>query len=270
MDTSVESMSQVDFDGFVFRKSLMLQLELQEVLSALGRLDDLVCLEVGGNNALFSYQLRRHGGHWKTLALDAATAARLKDSLESDVDVLPSEGGFAEKHTYDVAVIAGGELDAMLGDHDFVKRCHHVLKPDGRLIVCVERKKRISLMNLIKPLLTGTHQSAFTESRLFETLKNGFDVSSVRTYMRFFSTWVDDTVRHMAKRRQQEPLEDQRRFYNVAGVFYWIAFQIDALLFLTRGHRMIAVARRRGWRSREAPILSDGRKISEAVLSSLD
>jgi hypothetical protein len=59
---------------------------------------------------------------------------------------------------------------------------------------------------------------------------------------------------------------ERQRFHAAAGVFYWIAFQLDALLLMTRGYRMIAVARRRDWRSREAPILSDGRSISEAVL----
>ena len=58
-----------------------------------------------------------------------------------------------------------------------------------------------------------------------------------------------------------------RRVLSIGGFFYKIAEQFDMLLLFNRGHRLVAVGKRRGWRPRDAPILVDGRSISEAVLS---
>ena len=57
------------------------------------------------------------------------------------------------------------------------------------------------------------------------------------------------------------------RMYSVAGIFYVLAAQLDMLLFFTRGHYLIAHAKRRAWRPRKTPVQSDGRTITEAVLS---
>jgi hypothetical protein len=51
------------------------------------------------------------------------------------------------------------------------------------------------------------------------------------------------------------------------GILYRLFYQLDLLLFFTKGHRMLAVAHRRAWRRRDTPVLVDGRTLSEAVLS---
>jgi SAM-dependent methyltransferase len=268
MSDAQQSMTEAERDGFIFRKSMPMQMDLQEVLAALGDAGDLVCLEIGSSNAMFSYQLRRAGGHWHSLVADDETAARVREVVEDHVGVLPPEGEepFA-KHTFD-AVIVLGMLEAQTSDAAFVKRCHRMLKPEGRLIVCAARQKSLSLLNPVRGVLqrSGQVRTGYTESRLFAALKSGFDVSSLRTYQRFFMALTAAVVESMDGRRSSAPAEARCRLYKVASVFFWFAFQFDALLFLTRGHRMIAVAKRRGWRSREAPVLSDGRTISEAVL----
>jgi len=268
MNDAHRSLTAAELDGFVFRKSLAMQMELQEALAALGNPADLDCLEIGSVNAMFSYQLRRAGGQWHTLATDAETADRIREVVEEHVDVLPPDGDEPfGKFTFDVVMVFG-MLEARTSDAAFVKRCHRMLKPDGRLIVCAARQKPFSLLNPVRGLLqrSGQVRTGYTESRLFAELKNGFDVASVRTYQRFCMALTAAIVDSMDECRMAGPAEGRCRLYRVASVFYWLAFQIDALFFLTRGHRMIAVAKRRGWRSREAPVLSDGRTISEAVL----
>ncbi len=264
-DTGIHR-NTADFDGYIFRKSLPLQIELHEIQTALGNASDMACLEIGGTNAMFSYQLRRAGGQWHTLTMDEATARRLRDEFAADADVMPAEDDRFPKFTFDAVIVAGGILESQQAEGEFIRRCHRMLKSDGRLILCTERSKRFSLISLFRKLLPVSIGTAYTESRLFGVLKNGFDVSNVRTYMRFFTTSVDIGVQALLRRHSGRTLEELQKFYLIAGVFYWIAFQLDALLLFTRGHRLIAVAGRRGWRSREAPVLSDGRSISEAVL----
>jgi len=268
MSEAGQGMSAVELDGFVFRKSLAMQIELQESRAALRDVADLVCLDIGSSNAMFSYQLRRAGGRWHSLTADAATAARIREVVEDHVEVLPPppEEPFA-KGTFDV-VIVFGMLETQASDAAFVKQCHRMLKTDGRLIVCAARKKPFSLLNTVRGRLqpAGQLRIGYTEGRLFAALKSGFDVSSLRTYQRFFMALASAVVESMDSRRAAGPVDARCRLHKAAAILYWFAFQLDALLFLTRGHRMIAVAKRRGWRLREAPVLSDGRSITEAVL----
>ncbi|MGQ9663098.1 MAG: hypothetical protein ACUVWX_12290 [Kiritimatiellia bacterium] len=57
-----------------------------------------------------------------------------------------------------------------------------------------------------------------------------------------------------------------RRRLFLGAVLYTLAYQLDLLLFFTRGYYMVASAKRRAWRPRTAPVLSDGRSLSEVVL----
>jgi hypothetical protein len=51
--------------------------------------------------------------------------------------------------------------------------------------------------------------------------------------------------------------------------FSWLAYQLDALLLLTKGYYLLACAKRHAWRPRKAPVLNDGRRIGDAVLSKI-
>jgi hypothetical protein len=50
---------------------------------------------------------------------------------------------------------------------------------------------------------------------------------------------------------------------------FGLAYQLDFLLFFSRGNYLIANAKRRAWLPRKTPVLSDGRSITEAVLSKI-
>jgi hypothetical protein len=110
----------------------------------------------------------------------------------------------------------------------------------------------------------------YSESDLFRILKNGFDVHHMRSYSRFFLEFTDTIAQFLVRRARQsaEGTEKERlATYSTFHVLYGLAFQLDMLLFFTRGHHLIALAKRRAWRPRNAPVLVDGRSISEAVLS---
>ncbi len=91
----------------------------------------------------------------------------------------------------------------------------------------------------------------------------------MRSSSRFFIELVDTIACGIANKRQERDTAAQMQLYKILSPFYWIAYQLDLLIFLARGHRLIASAKRHAWRSRDAPILSDGRSISEAVLKPL-
>lgn len=249
-----------------FRASLPEQLRLDELLRALGEVGDQTCLDVGADNPLLSYHLRRHGGVWHSAVMNEDEAGQVREVVGENVHVLNADALPFENKMFDaVAVI--GMLERVLDDHVFVEECHRVLKPDGRLVLSVARRKPCSLIPLLRRL-PGSEQDrlgwvrpGYTEPQLFRVLKHGFDVHSVRSHGRFFVQLTDAAVNALGGRGPS------RWFYTVANLFYRLAFQLDMLLFFTRGHSLVVLAKRRAWRPRMAPVLSDGRTISEAVLS---
>ncbi len=267
MSESGQSVTHADLNAHIFLKSVPLQVTLQEILKAVGDLQGRSCLAIGSENAMMSYQLRRGGGNWQELVFDDAMAEVIHELVGEEIRVF---GGtslpFGDK-SFDVVVILDG-LSSQTSDAEFIEMCHKVLKPDGRLIVCVPRQKKMTFIGPLRTLL-GLTPGGYSESHLFGILKSGFDVMSMRSYSRFFVEFVDAWVRGLALRRRDRAPVGQRRVYSVAYAFYWLAYQLDLLIFMSRGHRLIACAKRRAWRSRDAPILVDGRSISEAVLSPL-
>ncbi|MDA1043885.1 MAG: methyltransferase domain-containing protein [Verrucomicrobia bacterium] len=255
-----------------FERLLPLHMRLREILRALGRIDDLACLEIGAVNGALSQQLRRRGGKWHSVVYDGASAQRIASVIEENVVVLDKRLPF-EKKLFDVILVNSG-LERYRDDISFIEDCHRVLKPDGRIVVNVSRVKRFTILRSLRslfgvsPELRGYVRSGYSEQHLFEVLKNGFDVLNMKSYSRFFTELVDVFVDRLANGRSAAPLGGySRRVYSVGGFFYRIADQFDMLLLFNRGHRLIAIGKRRGWRPRDAPILVDGRSISEAVLS---
>ena len=267
MSESGQGVTRAELDVHIFRKSVTLQVTLQEIVKAAGDLDGRSGLAIGSRNAMMSYQLRRSGGSWQELVFAEDIASNIHEIVGEDVQIFDGKSLPYRAKSFDVVVVLGG-VAAQPSDASFIEMCHKVLKPDGRLIVCVPREKRMTLITPIRRLC-GLPPGGYSESHLFGILKHGFDVMTMRSYSRFFVELVDAIVRGGAKRRATHEPAEQLRMYSIAYAFYWVAYQLDLLIFLVRGHRLIACAKRRAWRSRNAPILIDGRSISEAVLSPL-
>ncbi len=268
-EQAAAEVTEAGADGYLFRRSLMLQTELQEVLGVAGHLDDLRCLEVGASNAMFSYQLHAAGGKWETLAADAVSAERVSEALDRSVGVMTDDTAWPEEEGAFDLIVLPGVLEVRDVDVAFVERCHRLLAGGGRMILTLAREKRFTLL---KPLLRsrtspgGNPRRLYSERRLYALLKCGFDVIQVRTYARFFTALCDWFVLRMLENPANRSIEARCRVADRAHWLYWLAYQLDFLLFLTRGHRMVAVAVRHSWKSREAPVLMDGRSIGEAVL----
>jgi SAM-dependent methyltransferase len=261
---------------FLFRKCLPYHLRLQESLRFLeGGTEGRVCLDVGAGNAVVSYHLRKLGGEWHTVPGPDQSKAAVKTVVGKNVK--EAAGGalpFGDK-TFDVVVVFDA-LQRVASPEEFIAECHRVMKPDGRLIIHSEHAKAWSLVRPIRSLLRVTYErrglsrSGYTESDLFALLKHGFDVHQVRSYSRFWVEVVDAASQAMLARRDPtspEYADSVRGVYSIVGPLYRLAYQLDLLLFFTRGHSLVAIAKRRAWRPRNAPVLVDGRSISEVVLS---
>jgi hypothetical protein len=268
MSDSDQVTTDAAVDDYIFRRSIHMQVMVQGLLKAAGDISGKRCLAIGSPNAMMSRQLRLAGGNWKELAFSDEMRERVAAITgDNSVKVYKGDGKlpFRDK-SFDLIFILAG-LSDQKSDYDFVEMCHKVIDSDGHLIVCVPREKKLSLIGPIRSLF-GVSETVYNERKLFDILKNGFDVLHMRSSSRFFIELVDAITRGMSKKSAASG-GDRTKAYKIAYPFYAVAYQLDALIFFTRGHRLIASAKRHSWRSRTAPILSDGRSISEAVLKPL-
>lgn len=258
----------------MFKKNLPLQVRLHETMKALGETGGHTCLDIGAENPMMCAYLRRRGGTWFSAATSDAAAAAAKIVVGDNVDVLRTGEFPYKKQTFDSVVILSG-LERVISDHDFIEECHRILKPDGFLVVNVPHVRNWSTIHPVRRILgirpekKGWVRAGYTESELFNILKHGFDVHNMRTYSRLCVEFVDAVTQFLLERTgvSDEYEKGALRIRSLTNPFYLFANQLDMPFFLARGHVLIAVAKRRAWRPRNAPVLVDGRSISEAVLS---
>ncbi len=261
--------------AFQFRHSVPLRMRLHETIKITGTTEGLTCLDIGSPNGALSALLRKQGGRWHSAAFTKDAEASVGAAVDGNVHRVTDRTLPFKRKIFDLVVIFDG-LEGFHADEAFIEECHRILKPDGRLIVNVHHDKPFSVARGLRSLLTTIRESpgldyvGYSESQLFSILKHGFDVHSVRSYSRFFVEFIDCIVTFVLDGLQRDPGETKRsvrRVYLVASPFYWLASQLDLLIFFTRGHALVASAKRRAWRPRNAPVLVDGRSITEAVLS---
>jgi SAM-dependent methyltransferase len=275
-DSAISLSSEGQESLSLFNCVLPWKVKLQEIIKLLGSTEGEDCLEIGAHNGGISYYLRKRGGTWHSVV----TSSHARDSVTKVVgdNVHLMESGILpfKKHTFDVVVVVDF-LEITDADSVFIEECHRVLKPDGRLLINVARSTPWSLINPLRRMLgreMGKQPDlylGYNEPELFTLLKHGFDVHTVRKYSRFLVELVNTIVRLIVVRIGKNGEGDAgiRKVYSTARFFYWLAYQLDLLMFLCKGHHLLASAQRRAWRARNAPVLIDGRKISEAVLSPL-
>lgn len=231
---------------------------------AIGRMN---LLDIGLPNPAASAELRACGGTWTTVARSPSHAAEASAFLHADVACLGCGGEipFAD-HVFDVVVVALDMLTAMPDTMALIKECNRVLRPTGNLILSVQAKRPLSILDSIRARHTkdpaNPFAPRFTEESLFDTLKNGFDVLEVESYCKFFVEWARLRERKLAEDGlpESEIARQLRRRYAVSNV-------ADKLLsFAAKGHVIIVSARRRQWSNRVGPLIVDGRSISDTVL----
>lgn len=260
----------------LFRKLLPRQIKLREIVRLLGSPDGKTCLDAGHDNAAVSKHLRSLGGSWSTVVRHEEARPAVEEAVGDKVNVFDGRSLPFDDKVFDVVVLSDF-LERVTDDHELITECHRILKPTGRLIVDVPHAKRWSVLRPFEALF-GTApakaervRSGYTEAELFQLLKHGFDVHTVRSYSKVFVELIDILVCFRARRNAGSAGYDERlvRLYSRAYPFYWLAFQLDGLLFFAKGYNIVAVAVRHPWRPRNAPVLHDGRSITEVVLSKI-
>jgi len=287
IDTADRGSVPEDWHQRLFKKSILKQAKLRQIVALLGPTQGHECLDAGGDNGLISYNLRMRGGTWTSIDMSEKAVESIRKVVGDRVQLVTGPSLPFPDNTFDVMVIID-MLEHVEDDAQFIEECHRVLKQDGRLIVNVPHIKRGAILYPIRRLLGLTDEihghvrPGYTQSQLFVLLKDGFNVEEVRTYSKFFVESLDTVIRFITQRLSGGAGEDAKgvmidekdfgrmekmfRVYSILYPFFWLATRLDMLLFFTKGYSLIVRARCRQWRPRKTPVLRDGRSIAEAAL----
>jgi SAM-dependent methyltransferase len=246
----------------LFNKSVLKQTKFKEITELLGETHQLHCLDIGSDNGVISYLLRKRGGSWKSADLDEKAIRSIDELVKCDVFQIDGRRTPFEDNEFDLVVIVDF-LEHVETDQEFIDELFRVIKPGGRLIINVPHIKN-SLLRKFRLAIGETDEKhghvrpGYTPDGLTQLLRGGFTVVSWRTYSKFFSECVDTLVTFASgwlKRGEEGSSkglivtgQDLNRhlkifrFYSFTYPLLWLVAKLDGLLFWTSGYMLIAKA----------------------------
>jgi SAM-dependent methyltransferase len=94
------------------------------------------CLDIGSDNGVVSYLLRKRGGTWKSADLEQEAVDSTRALVEQDVYQIDGGRTPFQDDAFDRVVIIDF-LEHIRGDAEFVDELHRVIRPGGELIINV-------------------------------------------------------------------------------------------------------------------------------------
>lgn len=264
----------------LFTRSVRRQMRFRKLKELLGSAANQQCLEISAGDGVISSKLRDGGGYWQTRVTTNEARVAVGHFVKEGVAIL--DNGIIDLPDFSMdAVVIVDVLECIENDHEFIRECHRVLKPDGRLIVSVKRRGLLSMLSS-SWRRQGKMRPGYSSREFFNVLKDGFDVPETISYStsmierpgRVLEAIANSIARgsYTTPRRNSGSADFARYsfLYNCGSFLYpWmvVATALDPLmLFIMPGRNIAAKSKRRVWRERRTPILADGRSIAEAAL----
>ena len=245
---------------------MRLELATVERLVNPRRNDERVMLDIGFPSPAMSAALRARGGTWSSIARSPEDAREFAQILNTPAYCLGSDGTIPfEAHSFDAVVVALDIIAVFPDPEPFLRECNRVLKSSGVIILSAQFRKKMSAVNSMRERIARTPEDpvahSLTENEIYRLMKPGFDVLGITYHSNFFT--------ELARLWEMRLLSEGRPEEEVGAMMRWkfrLAQQLDFFTMWHRGYIATVRARRRRWRERSTPVLTDGRTIQEAVL----
>jgi SAM-dependent methyltransferase len=248
----------------LFRRSVLKQRKLAEIVAMLGPTEGLRCLDLGSDNGVVSLLLRRRGGRWASADLTAAAVGSIRELVADDVHQV-AEGAlpFADAE-FDRVVIVD-MLEHVADEAAFVAELARITKPRGRLIVNTPHRKD-TVLRRVRHAIGQTDEKhghlrpGYTPESISDLLVPRFTLDAHRTYSRFFSEAVNTAINwgvgRLGKKSSAKgvvvtgsDLRRHRKAFRVYSLAYpavWAVSRLDTLLPWTSGYMLVVSATRVG------------------------
>lgn len=247
----------------LFNKSVVKQKKFHYLKTFLGDYANKRCLDLGSDNGVISYLLRRSGGTWSSADIEDQTVELIRNLVNDNVYKIEGAKTTFPDDSFDLVVIVD-LLEHIENDKELINEISRILKKDGMLIVNVPHKKKFSVIRFIRNLLglTDEQHGHVREGYAYRELKEmltGYRIEKRATYSKSFTETVDMLVSFafsiLSKKRESRKgvlvsKEDMRKYnkiflvYTVMYPFMWLFSKLDFLLFFLSGYRLIVRARR--------------------------
>jgi SAM-dependent methyltransferase len=251
----------------LFNRSVLKQAKFHRVLELLEDPVGRTSLDIGADNGVISYLLRRRGGHWYSADLDPAAVASIRDLVQEDVYQLDGKRTPFADQSFDQVVIVDF-LEHIADDRGFVRELARIVKPGGSLIINVPHLKPRSLLNRFRHSIGLTDEwhghlrPGYNVQGLRRLLQPEFMIERVVTYSGTFSELIDTGLNGLYQlvkgRKQTKPssskgtvvtrtdLEKLRKEFRLLSALYpalWLIARLDSLLPFQSGYKLIVRAR---------------------------
>ncbi|MFN2432372.1 MAG: class I SAM-dependent methyltransferase [Gemmatimonadota bacterium] len=253
----------------LFEKSILKQAKLREVLLLLGPTDGLDCLDLGSDNGVISFLLRRRGGRWWSADLAEKSVAAIQELVgERVVRVDGASLPFADASLDAVLVL--DMLEHVRTDRELLADVARVLRPGGAAVVNVPHSRRLEPLRPLRERLGltdawhGHLRHGYTLGELQALLPPELRVVRTRSYARFFSELLDTVLNAAYARRGRsagpeagrpaaaetekgtvvtgEDLERHRKAFRLLSRAYpalWLVSRLDLLIPFTSGSLLL-------------------------------
>lgn len=252
----------------LFDRSVLKQAKFRQIEALLDERAGTTSLDIGADNGVISYLLRRRGGKWHSADLDQRAVASIRQLVGEDVHQLDGASTPFPDRAFDQVVVVD-YLEHIVDDGGFARELERILKPGGQVIINVPHVKPGSLLNRLRHRIGltdawhGHLRPGYTVEGLRALLGPGFVVERAVTYSGTFSELIDTALNGLYVRMQkgkgeapasrkgtvvtQSDLAKHRKQFVLLSALYpflWTVAKLDALLWFRPGYKLIVRARR--------------------------
>ncbi|MEX2030601.1 MAG: class I SAM-dependent methyltransferase [Anaerolineales bacterium] len=235
---------------------------LREFIGSTAGLD---CLDIGSDNGVISYFLRRGGGRWKSADLDQRAVETIRRLVREDVYQIDGQSTPFGSNEFDQIVILDF-FEHIETDREFVQELYRIIKSDGALVVNVPHWQS-GMVRIVREALNqgdeahGHVRPGYSLNSLEELLSGFFSIEEHRYYSGLFGHMFDTllafafslvrrAVPGAAKKGNivtDQDLDDHRALFMVYRLMFpvaWLITWLDSLPFVPSNHMLIVRARR--------------------------
>ena len=246
----------------LYDKSILKKAKFSAIENLLPQLEEKVCMDIGADNGVLSYLLRKKGGSWVSADLDEHVVSSIREMVGSDVVQLDGGKTDFDDNTFDLVVIIDF-LEHIVTDSQFIDELSRIMKPGAQLIINVPHDMPNSIIRKLRLKLGltddkhGHLRPGYTQTGLNTLVQGKFAIQQQQTYSRFFVEFYDALISYLFEKIQKDGdsakgtvvtakdmSANQKKFklFSLIYPFVWMLSKLDNLLFFTSGYSLIVQA----------------------------